>query len=700
MSTYNIVQARKTRLELPITASDTTITLAGFYDLYGNALTMSDFGDIGYGTIEPGSSDAQEIISFTGITNNGDGTFAITGVVRGLRGKPPYTTGGTAYAHGSNVIFVISNNPQVYQKYLNVENGGTVNGLVNFATTPKSTAGNPTDPTHFTIKSYVDALVLGTLTTINVIVPGTAGETVVAGNLVYFDDTDNEWKKCDADTAATVNNVLLGIAQGAGTDGNSITDGVLLQGVDDNQSGLTNGQTYYASNTAGGVSSSAGTNEVTVGIGKSATELYFKARFNQELTENQQDILEAIEAGNDFYGASSGGTDAYAITVPHTVAYANGMRFRFKADVGNTTAATLNVNGLGAITIKKNHDQDLETGDIEANQIVEVIYNSTGPVMEMTSQSAIVKTVDIQTFTADGTWTKPSGAKTVVVECIGGGGSGAGGAGITAGNYATGGSGGGGGALARRTFQASDLAATVAILVAVAKAGGAGGSSADGTSGTAGDPSSFGTHLYGHGGGAGYKGTFGAGAQTEKSGGGGGGTGGAGNIGVDNGDSTGGFPAITAGVGGQGGAGAGAASTGKSAEYGGGGGGQGSDNNAGGAGGSSLYGAGGGGGGGGKLDSGTETAGGAGGNTNAYAVGGGGAAGAANGGAGTAGSAGTSLKLGTGGGGGGGQGSGTGGAGADGGAPGGGGGGGGGGTPTGGAGGAGARGEVRVTTYF
>jgi len=391
---------------------------------------------------------------------------------------------------------------------------------------------------------------------------------------------------------------------------------------------------------------------------------------------------------------SSGSSTAYVVTLsPAPTSLTAGMVVHAKiVNANTTTTPTINVNGLGAKTIVKDVNTALAVGDIAANQLCSFMYDGTNMVLQK-----VQKSVDIQTFTADGTWTKPSGAKIVIVECIGGGASGGGGAGGALANFATGGSGGGGGALTRREIQASDLAATVAVTVGAATTGGAGGTAANGSDGSPGNQSSFGTHAIGYGGGAGFKGTTNSGAQNEKSGGGGGGTGGVGAIGVDNAESLGGAPAIAIGEGGTGGAGGGG---GKSAEYGGGGGGQGSDNQAGGSGGSSIFGAGGGGGGGGHVDSGAETAGGAGGNTGAYAVGGGGTAGAADGGAGGAGAAGSSLKLGQGGGGGGGQGSGSGGAGAAGGAPGGGGGGGGGGTTTGGAGGAGARGEVRVITYF
>lgn len=78
------------------------------------------------------------------------------------------------------------------------------------------------------------------------------------------------------------------------------------------------------------------------------------------------------------YQADSVGTDAYAITcTPAPTAYTTGMRFTFKAGTANTGACTLNVNSLGAKTIKKNVTADLSTGDILVDQIVEVVYDGT-----------------------------------------------------------------------------------------------------------------------------------------------------------------------------------------------------------------------------------------------------------------------------------------------------------------------------------
>lgn len=78
------------------------------------------------------------------------------------------------------------------------------------------------------------------------------------------------------------------------------------------------------------------------------------------------------------YIASATGNDSYAITVaPAPTAYVAGQKFTFKADVANTGTATLNVNSLGAVTIKKNVSDNIETGDIKANSIVTVVYDGT-----------------------------------------------------------------------------------------------------------------------------------------------------------------------------------------------------------------------------------------------------------------------------------------------------------------------------------
>lgn len=115
---------------------------------------------------------------------------------------------------------------------------------------------------------------------------------------------------------------------------------------------------------------------------------------NQDIAANQ--IVEVIYDGTDFqmlsppfgvigqngstvFAVDASGSDSYAITLsPAPTDLNTGMSLRFKAGTANTGAATLNVNALGAKTIKKfGSTNDLATGDILANQLVEVIYDGT-----------------------------------------------------------------------------------------------------------------------------------------------------------------------------------------------------------------------------------------------------------------------------------------------------------------------------------
>lgn len=126
-----------------ISSSATTITLTSFTaPVSGIPYTMANFGDgasaKGYLTIEPGSRTRQETVSFTGITQNSDGTATLTGVSRGLLPFEPYTASSTyAVAHNGGSQVVVSNPPQLYDAIYDYVDSAVVAGAVDGSITAK-----------------------------------------------------------------------------------------------------------------------------------------------------------------------------------------------------------------------------------------------------------------------------------------------------------------------------------------------------------------------------------------------------------------------------------------------------------------------------------------------------------------------------------------------------------------------------------
>lgn len=103
------------------------------------------------------------------------------------------------------------------------------------------------------------------------------------------------------------------------------------------------------------------------------------------------------------YAEDAGSTDAYAVTmVPAPPAYSKGMKLVFKANTTNKGASTINVNGLGAVAIKKNVNVDIEDGDIKAGQLIEVVYDGTNfQMISTTSDEGVTTLVDAASVNVD-----------------------------------------------------------------------------------------------------------------------------------------------------------------------------------------------------------------------------------------------------------------------------------------------------------
>lgn len=141
--------------------------------------------------------------------------------------------------------------------------------------------------------------------------------------------------------------------------------------------------------------------------------------------------LEQVYRAAGPYAADAGGSDAYVITVVPAPASLNaGMVFHFKANTANTGAATLNVNGAGAISIVRADGSALADGDIAAGQFVAVIYDGTNfrllsPVANAPKYTHGVTTRDLSTASgsqtiAHGLGRPPRKARLTVMFNLGG----------------------------------------------------------------------------------------------------------------------------------------------------------------------------------------------------------------------------------------------------------------------------------------
>jgi hypothetical protein len=87
---------------------------------------------------------------------------------------------------------------------------------------------------------------------------------------------------------------------------------------------------------------------------------------------------EVQDSTTTYAGVSGGAADVQTLKLtPAIAAYATGQMFSFKAGFTNTGAATLNINGVGAIGIRDTTGGALGAGAITAGQFYEVLYDGT-----------------------------------------------------------------------------------------------------------------------------------------------------------------------------------------------------------------------------------------------------------------------------------------------------------------------------------
>ena len=98
-----------------------------------------------------------------------------------------------------------------------------------------------------------------------------------------------------------------------------------------------------------------------------------------------------IQLGKMNYVAATGTANVYAATLPFFLpTYQTGMSVHFSVPIANTAAATLNVNALGPVSIRRYDGTVLLAGDLPAGSIASVVYDGT--VFRLTSVHGAAET--------------------------------------------------------------------------------------------------------------------------------------------------------------------------------------------------------------------------------------------------------------------------------------------------------------------
>jgi hypothetical protein len=120
-------------------------------------------------------------------------------------------------------------------------------------------------------------------------------------------------------------------------------------------------------------------NNVSTGLFKTNTSGDIGSDDARALVEDLTDsFVNKVDDVYTSYVVTASGTDTYTATSsPSIGAYTSGTKFFVKFTNANTGAATLNLNAIGAISIKKSGTDALSAGDIAAGQVLQLFYDGT-----------------------------------------------------------------------------------------------------------------------------------------------------------------------------------------------------------------------------------------------------------------------------------------------------------------------------------
>lgn len=142
---------------------------------------------------------------------------------------------------------------------------------------------------------------------------------------------------------------------------------------------------------------------------------------NQDNADNISDLQQELETHKADYihlpYSIADGTNNYTTLINGISSLVEGMSVKIKFTNANTGASTLNINGLGAIPIKKSNGNDLSAGNIKAGQILHLVY--TGSVFQSLGEGGEYGNVTPEDVIKGVTFGTEEGLKTGTLELTG-----------------------------------------------------------------------------------------------------------------------------------------------------------------------------------------------------------------------------------------------------------------------------------------
>lgn len=176
--------------------------------------------------------------------------------------------------------------------------------------------------------------------------------------------------------------------QWADIGGKPVTDGSLFIGIAGSDP-VANPKFIFSDS---GLTVPAANPQTLNSLGQSPVKLYIDGEYSIQVNDvNAVQVYQSLSAGTVSGGLSIIGLDTVSggdtiIASGDIFSYVDKSLYTFTVAQVNTGPVTLNIDGVGAKSVLKNNDEQLDSGDFAADQNVIVSYNATSDTFQHVDQ--------------------------------------------------------------------------------------------------------------------------------------------------------------------------------------------------------------------------------------------------------------------------------------------------------------------------